>query len=85
MNIMPTGSRILVKVRPVEETAYGGIYLPTPPDKPVKYADVLQVGPKATDVVVGDSVVFSKYIGTETDDGCLILKEEDVLALLKKS
>lgn len=85
MNVIPTGNRILVK--PLEESnqTKGGIIIPNPIEKPVKYAEALKIGPKATDVSIGDTVVFSKYAGVEADDGCLIVKEEDILALIKKT
>ena len=81
----PTANRILVKLIPVEQTTSGGIFIPTPTDNPLVYAHVLAAGPKVTDVLVGDTVVFTRYAGTLVDDENIILKEEDVLALAKKS
>jgi len=44
-------------------------------------------GVRALDVKVGDSVLFGKYSGTEVKvDGedLLVMKEEDILAVLEK-
>ena len=83
--MIPTANRLLVKPYLEEETTKGGIILTSPIDKPVKYADVLQIGPKVSDVRIGDIVVFGKYVAAEANDGLLIIKEDDVLALLNKS
>jgi chaperonin GroES len=35
-------------------------------------------------VKVGDQVFFSKYAGTEADENCLIIREEDVLGIVEQ-
>ena len=91
----PLGNRIVVE--PMEEDAQmsaGGIYIPDTAKEKPQEGTVVAVGPgKLTDdgkrvpmeLEVGDTVVYSKYGGTEFRDGdieYLVLREDDVL--LKK-
>jgi chaperonin GroES len=93
--IVPIGDRIVVKIEENEERTKSGIVLPdTAKEKPQK-GKVVAVGSgrlldngKRVELEVkeGDTVVFSKYAGTEIKlDGekYLILSESDVLAILK--
>ena len=93
MNLKPLGDRLIVEPLEEEQTTVGGIVLPdTALEKPQR-GSVIAVGPGERsretgevipmDVSEGDTVVFSKYGGTEiriegTD--YLILRESDVLA-----
>jgi chaperonin GroES len=93
MNLTPLGDRLIVEPLEEEQTTVGGIVLPdTAVEKPQR-GTVIAAGPGsrnsetgeriAMDVVEGDTIVFSKYGGTEirvegTD--YLILRESDVLA-----
>ena len=93
MNLKPLGDRLIVS--PVEEeetTASGIVLLDTAKEKP-QQGEVLAVGPGrrsdqtgdiiAMDVAVGDTVVYSKYGGTEINiegEDLLILTARDVLA-----
>ena len=91
----PLGNRIVVE--PSEEEAQmsaGGIYIPDTAKEKPQEGKVVAVGPgKMSDdgkripmeVEVGDTVVYSKYGGTELREGeteYLVLREDDVL--LKK-
>jgi chaperonin GroES len=84
-------------VEPSEEDAQmtaGGIYIPDTAKEKPQEGTVVAVGPgKLTDdgkrvpmeLAVGDTVVYSKYGGTEFKEGdteYLVLREDDVL--LKK-
>jgi chaperonin GroES len=93
MNLTPLGDRLIVEPLEEEQTTIGGIVLPdTAVEKPQR-GTVVSAGPGGRnsdtgeripmDVAAGDTVVFSKYGGTEirvegTD--YLILRESDVLA-----
>ena len=93
MNLKPLGDRLIVEVLDEEEATFSGIVLPdTAKEKPQR-GNVVAAGPGVRsqdtgevipmDVSEGDTVVFSKYGGTEiriegTD--YLILRESDVLA-----
>jgi chaperonin GroES len=93
MNLQPLGDRLIVEVLEQEETTVAGIVLPDTAQEKPQRGTVLAVGPgernKETgeriplDVVEGDTIVFSKYGGTEIKVGLdeyLILRESDVLA-----
>ncbi len=96
MNITPLDDRILVKPLDAEETTAGGIVIPDTAKEKPQQGDVLAVGPGRRsdntgeivpmDVAVGDTVVYSKYGGTDiTVEGedLLILNARDVLAIVK--
>jgi chaperonin GroES len=92
MNLQPLGDRLIVEVLDEEQTTASGIVLPdTAKEKPQR-GRVLAVGPGGRndsgdlvplDVAEGDTIIFSKYGGTEVKvggDELLILRETDVLA-----
>ena len=95
MKIRPLQDRLLVKRIDEEEATKGGIIIPdTAKEKPSE-GKVMAVGKgkvgddgKLTplDVKKGDRVLFSKYSGTEVTsagDECLIIREDDVLGVMK--
>ncbi|MBL7130417.1 MAG: co-chaperone GroES [Candidatus Omnitrophica bacterium] len=96
MNIQPLGDRILIKPLEAEEKTKGGIVLPdTAKEKPqegkivaVGKGRILESGKvEPLEVKVGDIVLYGRYSGTEiTKDGeeYLFVKEEDILAIIKK-
>lgn len=96
MNIQPLGDRVVVKSLEAETKTKGGIVLPDSAKEKPQEGKVVAVGKgKALDngtvqkpeVKVGDIVLYGKYSGTEvtTKDGeeYLIMKEEDIFAILK--
>ncbi|MCM8761179.1 MAG: co-chaperone GroES [Candidatus Omnitrophica bacterium] len=95
MKIQPLADRIVVKVLEAKEVTKGGIVLPDTAKEKPQEAEVIAIGKGrvsddgktiAPEVKVGDRVLFGKYSGTEiTMDGneYLILKEEDILAIVK--
>ncbi len=96
MKVKPLGDRLLVKRVTEENVSKGGIIIPdTAKEKPLE-ADVVALGSgKVTDdgktipfqVAEGDRVLIGKYSGTDVKingEEYLILREEDVLAILKK-
>ncbi len=93
MNLQPLEDRIVVRPGDAEETTASGLVIPDTAKEKPQQGDVLAVGPGRRsddsgelipmDVAVGDTVVYSKYGGTEiTVDGedLLILNARDVLA-----
>ncbi|MCB2223175.1 MAG: co-chaperone GroES [Actinobacteria bacterium] len=95
MKLQPLGDRIVVKATEEDEarTASGLVIPDTAKEKP-QTGEVLAVGPGdfqdgeriPMDVSVGDTVVYSKYGGTEVKfDGedYLILSARDVLAVIR--
>jgi len=97
MNLQPLEDRIVVKPNEAEETTVSGLVIPDTAKEKPQQGEVLAAGPGRRsdqtgdiippDVAVGDTVVYSKYGGTEiTTDGedLLILTSRDVLAIVKK-
>ncbi len=94
--IIPLADRIVVKVLEAKEVTKGGILLPETAKEKPQEGKVVAVGKGrltdngqvvALEVKVGDRVLYGKYTGTEitTSEGeeLLIMKEEDVLAIVK--
>lgn len=96
MKLRPLQDRILVKRLEEEQKTAGGLFIPeTAKEKPQRGEVVAAGNGKKTeegkvlplDVKVGDTVLFGKYAGTEIKvDGeeYLMMREEDVLAVLEK-
>lgn len=88
-NITPLHDRVIVKAAEAETKTAGGIIIPdTAKEKPQR-GTVVAVGAGKKDepmtVKVGDSVMYSKYGGTEINvDGeeLLIMRESDILAII---
>ena len=95
MKIRPLHDRILVERVEEQEVRRGGIIIPdTAKEKPqegkvvaVGNGKVSEDGKKIPlDVKAGDKILFGKYSGSEVkidDKEYLILREEDVLAILE--
>ena len=96
MKLQPLEDRIVVKANEAEETTASGLVIPDTAQEKPQQGEVLAVGPGRIgddndrvpmDIKVGDTVVYSKYGGTEiTIDGddLLILQARDVLAIVGK-
>ena len=95
MNIKPLADRVVVKPLEQEEVKKGGIIIPdTAKEKPVQ-GEIMAAGPGRLDdtgkrvdleVKIGDKILYGKYSGTEVtidDQDYLIMRESDVLAVLK--
>jgi chaperonin GroES len=96
MNIQPLHDRVIVKRVQEEEKTKGGIIIPDTAKEKPQEGIVIAVGSGKIEgegkkkvpleVKKGDRILFSKYAGTEiTIDGeeHLIMKEEDIIALIK--
>ena len=96
MNIQPLADRIIVKPLEAEEKTKGGIVLPDTAKEKPQEGEVVAVGSgkktddgkiQALELKVGDRILYGKYSGTEIstkeDEGLLIMREEDVLAIVK--
>lgn len=96
MKLQPLEDRIVVRPAEAEETTVSGLVIPDSAKEKPQQGEVLAVGPGRrsetgelipTDVATGDTVVYSKYGGTEINiDGedLLILSSRDVLAKIGK-
>ena len=96
MNIQPLGDRVVVKPLEAEAKTKGGIVIPdTAKEKPqegkvvaVGKGRVLENGTlHSPEVKVGDKILYGKYSGneitTKEGDELLIMREEDILAIIK--
>ncbi len=87
MNLIPLGDRLVIKQVVAEETTKSGIVLPGQTKEKPQEATVVAVGKDVKeDLKVGDTVIYSKYAGNNVkvdDVEYIIVKEEDVLAVLK--
>jgi chaperonin GroES len=96
MKIRPLHDRLIVKRTAEENKTKGGIIIPdSAKEKPLE-AKVVSVGNgkiledgkvRPMDIKAGDTILFSKYAGTEIKiegEEHLILREEDVLGIIEK-
>ena len=95
MKIRPLQDRILVE-RIEEEIKKGGIIIPDSAKEKPKQGKVIAAGPGKVDekgnripmeVKKGDIILFGKYSGNEIrigEDEHLIMREDDVLAVIEK-
>src|SRR5581483_5954234 len=94
VNIKPLEDRIVVTVLESEQTTASGIVIPDTAKEKPQEGTVLAVGPGRfengqrlpLDIAEGDTVIFSKYGGTEVKYGAdeyLILSARDVLAVVQ--
>ncbi|HEY2332401.1 MAG TPA: co-chaperone GroES [Acidimicrobiales bacterium] len=96
MKLQPLEDRIVVRPGESDQTTASGLVIPDTAKEKPQQGEVLAAGPGRRsdntgeliplDVKVGDTVVYSKYGGTEiTIDGeeLLILTSRDVLATVK--
>jgi len=97
MSLKPLDDRIVVKPSEAEQTTASGLVIPDTAKEKPQQGEVLAVGPGkraestgeliVLDVKVGDTVLYSKYGGTEVTidgDDLLILSSRDVLAVVEK-
>ncbi len=93
MKLVPLGDRVVLKQLVAEETTKSGIVLPGQSKEKPQQAEVIAVGPGGTvdgkevkmEVKVGDSVIYSKYAGTEVkldEEEFIIVKQNDILAIV---
>jgi chaperonin GroES len=97
MKLKPLDDRIVVKPNDAEERTASGLVIPDTAQEKPQQGTVLAVGPgrwsddtgkhSPLDIKVGDTVLYSKYGGTEVaheGDDLLILTSRDVLAIVSK-
>ena len=95
MKIRPLHDRLIVKRIEEAEVRKGGIIIPDTAKEKPQEGKVIAVGAGKVsdegkkipmDVKAGDRILFGKYSGSEVkleDEEYLILREEDVLAILE--
>ena len=92
--IKPLADRIVVKPAEAEQKTSSGLFIPDNAKEKPMQGKVVAVGPGrktengetvATEVKVGDVVIYGKYSGTEISvegENYLIIKESDIFATL---
>ena len=97
VSIKPLEDRILVQPLDAEQTTASGLVIPDTAKEKPQEGKVLAVGPGRfddegenripLDITVNDTVIYSKYGGTEVkynNEEYLILSARDVLAIVEK-
>lgn len=94
MKVQPLEDRIVIKTNVAQEATASGIIIPDSAQEKPQEGEVVAVGPGRVgddndripmEISVGDSVIYSKYGGTEIEvDGeeFTILSSRDVLAII---
>ena len=96
MSLKPLDDRIVVQPNEAEQTTASGLVIPDTAKEKPQQGSVLAVGPGKRsdtsgdliplDIKVGDTVLYSKYGGTEVTvngDDLLVLNARDVLAIVE--
>jgi chaperonin GroES len=94
INITPLGDRVIIKPLEPKEVKKGGIIIPETAKEKPQEGEIVAAGKGRTEdgklipmeVKVGDKVLYGKYSGTEikiNDEDYLIMKEEDILGIIK--
>jgi chaperonin GroES len=96
VSIKPLEDRIVVQTNEAEQTTASGLVIPDTAKEKPQEGTVLAVGPGRIDdsgnripldIAEGDTVIYSKYGGTEvkySGEEYLILSARDVLAKIQK-
>ncbi|AHU89357.1 co-chaperone GroES [Trueperella pyogenes] len=96
VSIKPLDDRIVIQQVEAEETTASGLVLPDTAKEKPQEGKVVAVGPGRIDdngnrvpmdLAVGDTVIYSKYGGTEVKYGAdeyIILSQRDVLAVVTR-
>lgn len=94
MKFRPLHDRVLVRRAEAETKTAGGIIIPGTAEEKPSEGEIVAVGNgyvndngdvRALDVAKGDTVIFSKWAGTEvTIDGedLMVMKESDIIGII---
>ena len=96
MNLKPLDDRIVVRPNEAETQTASGLVIPDTAKEKPQQGEVLAVGPGKrsetsgelipVDIKVGDTVLYSKYGGTEVavqGEDLLVLNGRDILAMVE--
>ena len=90
--IRPLYDRVLVQRLDAEEKTKGGIIIPDTAKEKGQMGLVIAVGTGRVlkdgaiaplQVKAGDKILFGKYCGTEVDDQMMIIREDEILAIVE--
>ena len=85
MNFKPLGDRLLVESVEESNTTASGIIIPDNAKEKPNHAKVIAIGDKVDNIVVGDTIVYTKYSGTNlslNQKEYIILELSDVLGVI---
>jgi len=85
--LKPLADRIVAIREEAQNKTASGLYLPDEAKEKSVVAKVVAVGKEVKEVKIGDQIAYKEYSVTELKTGgveYLIVKEEDVLAVLAK-
>ncbi|MCR5675669.1 MAG: co-chaperone GroES [Lachnospiraceae bacterium] len=94
MKLVPLADRVVLKQLEAEDTTKSGIVLPGKEKEKPQQAEVIAVGPGGVvdgkeikmEVKKGETVIYSKYAGTEVkldEETYIIVRQSDILAVVK--
>ena len=94
MKLTPLGDKVVLKAIKEEEKTKSGIILTGEAKEKPQQAEVIAVGPGGIvdgeevkmQVKVGDTVIYSKYSGTEVtleDEDFIIVSQSDILSIFE--
>ena len=84
--IIPLGSRVLIQPIAAEQKTEGGIIIPDNSGEKPMHGNVITIGNDVKSVNVGDVAIYDRYRVMEFEingEKQLIVKEEDLLAIIK--
>jgi chaperonin GroES len=87
MKLQPLADRIVAKSLEAQTQTKAGLFIPDTAKEKPQMGQVQAVGKDVKEVKVGDQILYTKYGPNEVNvDGeeLLLLKEEDVLAVVQK-
>ncbi|GBE16927.1 10 kDa chaperonin [bacterium BMS3Abin15] len=84
-NIQPLKDNVLIEPVKTNKKTGSGIYLPdNASEKRSNEGKVVEIGDSSEiKVKKGQLVVFNSFAGTEIDDKYLVVKNEDIIAVIK--
>lgn len=88
MKLVPLADRVVIKATDQASKTASGIIIPDSAKEKPQQGKVLAAGKEVKEVKAGDTVMYGKYSPTEVKvDGeeLLLVKEEDILAIVKEA
>lgn len=87
MKLSPLADRLVAKPLEAQAKTSTGFYVPESAKEKPQIGEIVAVGKEVNEVKIGDRIVYSQYkpdtIKVDGDE-LMIMKEEDVLAIVKQ-
>ena len=84
--LQPLGDYVVATAEEAQTKTASGIFLPESAAEKPKTATVTAVGPEASQVKVGDRIIYKNYSNTDVNvagTDYILVKQEDILATVK--